>query len=204
MKLNHGISGLFALLLVSASANATIIKANYTVDANATDPGLVIETLDVAANPFTFDLNPGDSQTFDLFRIWTNESSVNGDDSTPMPIAVNFDFLQPATGQTSVDGTTAGRRFLGVFQYGELTWNGPADFVYGPLDDGKILLSLSDEIFNFGFLGLGGRGATVQGTVTLVSEATVATPEVFAMFAIALLGLGLVSRRRRSGMRSTI
>lgn len=216
MNLTQGISGLFALLLVSASAHATIIEASYTVDANATDPGLVIDTLDVAANPFTFDLNPGDSQTFDLFRIWTSEGSVNGDDSTPKPISVSFDFLRPALGQTSIDGSTVGDTdpafvffgnpvFSGFFQSGVLTWNGPADFFYGPSGDGNIRLSLSDEIFNSGFpFQLGSQGAIVQGTLTLVAQATVAAPNMIVMFAIAMLGLGLVSRRRRSGMRSTI
>ena len=208
MNLRQKLSGVLALLLVSAGAQATQIQAGYTVVANETDPGLVIQNMDIASNPFTFDLDPGDSVTFDLFKIWTNEGTVNGDDEDSMPIAVNFDFILPEVGASTVSGDTVGNSVLfGLYQEGMLTWNGPADFFYGPFNDGQIQIALSDEEFNEGGFGLNEgkrKGARVAATLTLINDATVAAPGTIAMFAIALLGLGFAARRRRSGFDSTI
>ena len=205
MNLRQKISGAVALLLISAGAHATQIQAGYTVDANETDPCLVIESMDIAANPFTFDLDPGDSETFNLFKIWTTEGSVNVDDENPMAIAVNFDFILPEVGSSSVDGETVGNSVLfGLYQEGVLSWNGPADFFFGPFGDGHIQISLSDETFNEGVFGLGNKGSKVEATLTLIADATVSAPGTIAMFAIALLGLALVARRRRSGFGPAI
>ncbi|MES1956572.1 hypothetical protein, partial [Salinisphaera hydrothermalis] len=102
------------LLIVSAAANATMITSSYTVDANSSDPGLVIQTQDHSANPFSYDLNTGQSVTFGLFDIWTNENSLDthwlacGADCDPLPISVEFGFTSPANGQGTINGETYG------------------------------------------------------------------------------------------------
>lgn len=216
MKLLQKASCICALLLISVAANATVVKSNYTIDANATDPGLVIQTADAANNPFTYDVTLGNPVTFDLFDIWTDENSLDkggflglgcGADCDPKSINVDFGFILPETGNSTVDGTTQGsKKLLGVFQGGKLTWNGPADFMFGPLGDGLLQISLSDKTFNKGVFGVkeGEQyGATVKATLSLISNATataVPEPGIFALFGLALIGVGFAASRRRRGI----
>jgi len=71
---------LIVAMCLPAMASAALISANYQVNLNDSDPGLVVDSADYAVNPFSFDLNAGESVTFNLFKIWTTESAVNGDD----------------------------------------------------------------------------------------------------------------------------
>lgn len=206
--------GALALLaMASFAASATMIQSNYSVDASTTDPGLRISTADNSPNPFTHDLNAGQSVTFDLFDIWTDENSLDtgwfscGADCDPRPISVNFGFLAPETGQGDVTGSTRGTftGFLNFAQKGKVTWDGPLSFAFGPNDDGLIQVSLSNESFNKGYFGLNegrGYGATVQASLKLVSDATAADvpePGTLALFGLALLAIGVgVTRRRRA------
>ena len=67
-------------------ASAATFTGGWTVDYNAFDPGLVVEVTPGSGGGTTPDLAVGDSYTFDLFRIWTDETSVNaGEDTTPAP-----------------------------------------------------------------------------------------------------------------------
>lgn len=206
MKALIKMGALVSLVAASAAAQATVIQSNYTVNANNTDPGLVVHTKDVSPNPFTHDLMVGDSVTFNLFKIWTDETTVNSDDRRAKPISVDFGFILPETGSSTVSGNTDGvSKLFGFIQKGTLTWDGPADFFFGDNDDGQIRISLSDEIFNEGLFGLteGKRhGATVQATLNLISN-PVAVPEpgALGLFALALIGLGFVSTRRRGAPR---
>lgn len=209
------IGGAAALFLITASANATQIKSSYSVDANTSDPGLVIHTAGVASNPFSYNLDVGDSVTFDLFDIWTDENSLDfgffsgcGDDCDPKPIQANFSFSLPESNMIAVNGDTQGDgiyAFVGLLdQHGELNWGGPESFLYGPNDDGKIRLALSDETFNEGAFGLNsgrGAGATVEATLTLVSGASpVGVPGPgtlgLALLGFVLCGLGFAAKRR--------
>ena len=209
MNLRQKISAVLALLLSCAGAHATTIQAGYSISANQVDPGLVIENAGVAANPFTFNLNSGESTGFfDLFDIWTDESDVGADDNIAKSIAVDFNFILPQSGTATVDGETDGFSFFGFVEKGFLRWDGPAEFVFGPLEDGLISVVLTNELFNVGLFGLdSGRrnGATVQAKLTLVNDATsVAEPRIVALFAIALFGMVLISRRRWSWFDASI
>ncbi|HLQ85468.1 MAG TPA: PEP-CTERM sorting domain-containing protein [Salinisphaeraceae bacterium] len=193
------------LLLVSFASQATIIKGSYDVTLNDADPGLVVQYSDIA-NPFSMDLAAGESTTFALFDIWTDESWVNKDDENPMPISVDFEFTLPEVISGSLGGSTAGvRGFLSFSQWGELTWDGTETFTFGPNNDGSFDISLSDVEFNEGdwWGGLKGGssyGATVEATFTLLSDATTVVPEpgTLGMLGIGLLMLGLFSRRKHS------
>lgn len=197
---------LTAAVLAPSMASATMISASYDVDLNDNDPGLVVNSQDLADNPFSFDLNEGESVTFDLFKIWTDESAINDDDEVAQPISVLFDFTLPYSVSGSVGGQTDGATegLWGFYQQGMLTWNGPLELFFGDNNDGLITIELSDETFNEGhWWGLEEglcHGAKVEATITLVSDATPASvpePGSLALMGIGLLGFGMRARRQR-------
>src|SRR5699024_4458817 len=150
-------------------------------------------------------LDEGDSVSAPLFKIWTDETSVNNDDVVSKPISADFSFLLPQIFNGSVTGSTIGGRVcvfgLCGLNQGEVAWDGPADIYFGPNNDGHIRITLTDETFNWGPIGtLPGEffGATVEGTMTLIADATaVPAPGGLAAFGFVLLGLGALLRRKR-------
>lgn len=77
MKNIIGLGASALLLLASVSANATVFESTYSVDAHSNGSGLLIKTANVAPNALSYDLAAGQSTSFDLFDIWTNENSLD-------------------------------------------------------------------------------------------------------------------------------
>ncbi|HEY3951670.1 PEPxxWA-CTERM sorting domain-containing protein [Phenylobacterium sp.] len=202
------------LALAAASAHATdFVLQDYSVVANIgnadSNHGLTVDTLNLLTIPgggLNIDLGSPTSETLDLFKIYTPETSVNSDDQVPVDIDVNFDFSAPApnSGTAQVGGTTQGNLILhGFFQNGSVSWSGPAQFTWtapGLPDPGLMTISLSNGSFDTGLLGpRGGErdGYVVQATFDWDHD-PVPEPTTWALM---LSGFGLAGaalRRRRA------
>lgn len=200
-------AGLIGIGLVGAvgSAQAILIGGSYNVDVNDLDPGLVVETSDLYDNPFTFELvDVGDTLTVDLFKIWTDETWVNPDDREKIEGSVYWAFTSPSPAGGSSTGITYGASYV-ISQKGVLEWDSPATITFG--DGSELKITLTDELFNWGFGGLKegeGSGATVQATFELASlgtgsvpGASVPEPAALGLFGFGLAAVGLARRRRR-------
>ena len=133
-------------------------------------------------------MDDGQSKTFDLFKIWTEEADVaSWEDTAVKQIMVNFDFDTP---DLSFDlyGETYGIR--GFWQSGQVSWDDPITLA---LADRTFKVWLSDEEFNKGPLGLNEGtkyGAIVQATVKQIGSSYVSVPDNGS--AAMLLGLSLL------------
>lgn len=199
---------LSALTCFGASAMAAPIdfEAGYTIDAHDSGDGLLIETWDVENNPFDFalDLDGVSTYSTDLFRIWTEEGSVeNGEDTDPSPISVDFSFLAPEVGDVTATGTTSGvfDNFIFIYwtELGELVWDAPTwNYNFG--NGGLLQISLFDTEFNEGPYDLREgytRGADVGASFTLLAApSSVPEPGTLVLLGASLFGFGLVRNRR--------
>lgn len=170
------------------------------VDANQGHPGLLISTYVHNLEGLSFDLEDGESYTFDFFDIWTVETGVGSDDQISQNISAFLDLSSPSE-LVQVDGDTDGHIGWGWFilpyqyQYGSVSWDGP---VFVSHAGGEFKIELSDATFNQGLWGLNPgicNGATIQATITQISSQVVPTPSAAAA-GLALAGLGLLRRRR--------
>jgi hypothetical protein len=197
------IAALVTSVSVVASARTAwgsieFLLGSYSIDSNV-GSGLIIETYKVAPEPTSFTLDyVGDMEYFDLFKIWTPEEDVGGDDLIPKPISVNFSFTAPAPlfGGTQTGSTVgvSGWVWLVNYQYGQVTWDEPYVFNFGPNSTGQLQVQLSNEEFNFGLYGLHEgkkHSAKVKAKFTLLRE-PIATPEPLSIATWGGLGLATV------------
>lgn len=140
------------LLSLGAASAATTFTGSYAVTANGTDPGLVIE-VGSASGGGSFDLDLGQSISLNLFDLWTEEETVNGDDSIARAISVAFALTAPAAGSATANGETVGvSQAWGIYQFGQVTWDGPITLAFG--NTGALTIELSDATFQPGYFGL--------------------------------------------------
>ncbi len=190
-----------AALALPGVAGAVSFGGTYGVTANSSDPGLVVQ-IDSGPGSFaTPDLAVGGSHVFDVFRIWTDETSVNGgEDDVAKPISAAFTFTAPSGFGGAASGTTTGARILGgLFQEGRLTWDGPLVLNFGKGNTGQVTLALSDAIFNSGLFGLNNgerHGADVTATLTY-DVAPVPVPAALPLLLGGIGLLGAAGRRRQ-------
>lgn len=203
----------FALpaILACALASSVALATPYeigngsSVSANTGD-GLMIKTSLVnGLSNVAFNLNDGQSTTFNFFKIWTDdkESDVGKDDKNPIAISATLDFDNPLDTGANVSGVTFGGSFLfGLYQWGEVVWNAPVIVSSGGI---SFKVSLSNETFNGGLFGLNEgecNGAIVQATVTqLCADVPSRVPDsgsTIAFLGLALASVGIISRRRRA------
>ncbi len=188
---------LAAAVLFAVTPTASAIPMTYeigngsTVTGNLSDPGLVIKTSLVSGlEKIAFTLDDGKSTTFDFFKIWTDEESVNkGEDTVAKAISATLDFDIPDEA-FSLSGETFGVKGL-LLQSGQIEWKGPAKFTVG---DRAFTITLSNEKFNEGLWGLDedySNGAIVKATVKQISSSRVSVPD-HGSTAI-LLGLAFLS-----------
>jgi hypothetical protein len=204
------------MLFVAPEARAAIELNSFSVSSHAAGPGLLVNSAPISG-PTTLAINnAGDSVVVDLFRLWTNETSVNfGEDTVAKGISVNFNFKFGAEAFAGlVNGQTAG--IAGVFLFvpfgaGIVDWASPVDVTFGTT--GKLRIEFLDQLFNadlgFGDLSPGqAKGATVKAKFTLLSNGAlpVEPGELHAPEPATLLvwtGLGVAAlatayQRRRS------
>lgn len=188
-------AALVAVLALPGAANALTFTGNWAIGAiNTTDPGLVVKTSS-SGGGFSADLAVGGSHTFDLFRIWTDETSVNvPEDTQPKPFSVAFSFTDPVTDGTATGVTYGSNNFW--THSGVLTWDGPITLSFGQNNTGKLSLALSDAVFNTGLFGLKDgwkHGDKVTATLTY-ETAPIPLP---ATLPLLLGGIALAAAARR-------
>lgn len=183
-------------------ASAITFTGGFAVN-TPDDPGLALNAASVGSGVINFELNEVGQSTglIDLFTIWTDETTVNGDDLVPQAISVDFNFSEPAPMSSgNVGGSSVGHsEILGLVQWGSVSWGDALMLSFGSGNTGKLLVYLSDEIFNLGLFGLseGARhGATVQANFVLAA-APVPIPPAIALFAGGVAAFGLWARKRR-------
>jgi hypothetical protein len=130
-------------------ASATTFSGSYSPTVYSGNNGLEIETFDTTSGTgtgFTFNLvGNGASTDINLFRIWTDEGSVDNSDEIHRPISVLFSFTAPGVANGTVGGETFG--IDGTVNRGHVTWNGPAVINFGGAL-GTITVTLNDTDFN--------------------------------------------------------
>lgn len=182
------LAALLAGIGASASLAATFNGIFSLSGSSFAEPGLVVQT-STTSGAFSFDLDTaGQSTSFNLFDIWTNENRANGNNTRTSTLAAGFTFASLGAGGT-VTGATAGHG--GVIQYASLAWGQPLTLNFG--NGGVLSIALKNADFAYGLFGLGrgqANGATIQATATLVTAPAPAPVPLPASGLLLLAALG--------------
>lgn len=205
------------LLFTCGSAHGAIELTSYNVTSHTSGPGLLVNATPSSGGPKPLALaNAGDSVVVELFKIWTDETSVNiGEDTVAKPISVAFDFkFGSETFDGVVHGQTAGIAGLFVllpFGAGAVNWATPVEIAFGAGGLGTLRIEFLDQLFNAG-IGFGdltpglAHGSSVKAKFTLVTSlpplsaepGSLGAPEPSALLvwaglgaAVSTAGLGL-------------
>lgn len=135
--------------------------------------GISVAHTTTAALPKTLLLEPGQSESFELFAISTPEQSLDADDYVQKTIEVVLEFSAPEVAGT-LTGVT-GSLGIGGFGIGYVNWSGPLVLPFG--DKGLFTITLSDAVF-----GLNHHVANVFATMAYEVRSNVI--EVIDMSAI--------------------
>lgn len=175
------LSGAGALAFASAAGAVPITYqiGQIAVDAQMTNPGLVLFVDLGVLDTDPFQLDDGESATLDLFVVGTLEQSVNLDDLLEKDIQLDLTLAQPA-GAGTATGTSRGRWRIFADDIGRVRWDGAIQ-----IDTGVSIVELALTDVAFGTPG----SATVRGTFTQLAS----VPEPGGPL---LLGLGLAALAR--------
>lgn len=192
----------FLLAGVGTAGAVGFTLDSYDLTYNDSDPGLVLQVANILPEPYSFNLEVGQTTgPIDLFRLWTNESAVNSSDdiySKPFTVDMNFSAPPPPFDGT-VEGETYGYRApWGIIQGGEVEWDNPTPLYFGTGGTGVLMVTLSDSGFNYGLFGTTPGycwGTNVTATFTYAT-APIPEPGTMLLLGMGVLGVGLVGRKK--------
>ena len=195
MKARIGLKALLgsaALTVISVSAaHALTFNGSFSLSGDyGSTPRLTVLT-NASSGNFSFNLDVGQSTTFNLFHIFSTETNINNPTTVAKSMLASLALGGGGTG--TVNGATVAVRTNPTY-YGQVSWSGPIDVNFGK--GGVVRFALSDKTFNAGNFGLttgSANGADVQMTATYM----VAPVPLPAAGLLLIGGLGAIAGLRR-------